>query len=92
MIINNKSIWEYNIDIKHTVESPPFIEIENARLFCGLSFEQFESLVGTNEFATEETTIGIYESKSDVLTYYRSQKMIEAIINQLNVTEIKNKN
>ena len=67
------------------------MELENARIFCGLTVEQFESLPGTNFWATEELSVGIYDSKSDVLCYYRSQKLIEAIINDLNNKELNRK-
>lgn len=67
------------------------MELENARIFCGLTIEQFESLVGTNYWANENQIVGIYESKSDVLVFYRSQKLVEAIINDLNIKDIKKK-
>lgn len=78
-------IWNYNLQQKYKIISPPIVEIENARLFCGLTIEQFENLVGTNYWASEETSIGMYESKSDVLVFYRSQKLTEAIINDLSL-------
>lgn len=87
--INGKSVWDYVLESKHSIISPPIVEIENARLFCGLSIEQFESLSGTKYWSNEENSIGIYESKSDVLIFYRVQKLTEAIINDLNVKEIK---
>lgn len=62
--------------------------MELARLYCGLTIEQFENLVGTYYWASEENSIGIYETKSDVLTFYRSQKLVEAIVNDLNIKEM----
>lgn len=89
ILIDDKSIWEHFIEQKHLVQSPPLIELENARIFCGLSIEQFEKMVGTNYWSNEETTLGIYESKSDVLVFYRSQKLTELILNQLSIKDIK---
>jgi hypothetical protein len=89
--IKNKSIWEYYLESKYPVNSPLFVEEETARIYCGLTIEQYESLSGTYYWAEKENSIGIYESKSDVLVYYRSQKLIEAIINDLNLKEVKKK-
>lgn len=62
---------------------PIFIEEENARIYCGLTIDQYENLSGTSYWSDENETIGVYESKCDVLVYYRSQKLIEAILNDL---------
>ena len=90
-LINNKSIWEYVIPSKNKVQSVSIIEQEDARLFCNLTIEQFTNLPGTNQWASEETSIGVYDSKSDVLCYFRSKKLVEAIINDLNIKEINKK-
>ena len=89
--IDGISIWDYVLEVKHKVNSSPLLEIESARIFCGLSIEQFESLVGTHYWSTPENSIGIYECKSDVVVFYRAQKLIEAIINDLENKEMKKK-
>lgn len=48
-------------------------------------------MVGVNEYSNEEISVGVFESKADVLAYYRSQKMTEAILNYLDYMEIKRK-
>lgn len=76
---------------KHSVKTTSLMEQEQARMYCGLTHEQYDNLVGTHYWASDENAIGIYECKSDVLVYYRAQKLIEAIINDLNMKDIKNK-
>lgn len=73
------------------MNTPLIVEEENARIFCGLSIEQYENLIGTYYWSDEENAIGIYENKCDVLVFYRSQKLVEAIINDLNAKDIKKK-
>ena len=84
--MNDKSIWEYDLTGTSEVTFSQSIgmELESARLFVGLSGSEFESLSGDTQYATEDSAIGVYESKSDVLIYYRSQKLIEAIVQTLN--------
>ena len=83
MTVNDKSVWDWVVPSNHNVEASIYSELESARLFAGLSIEQFETLMGVNEFATPETAIGSFESKADVLAYYRSEKKKESVLNYL---------
>lgn len=87
--INDRDIWDYVIPQKIKIEGSSLSEMENARIFCGIPIDVFEALPGTNFWASDETTIGIYESKSDVLAFYRTERMKEAVINFIQTEEIR---
>ncbi len=56
------------------------MELENARIFAGIPIDIFENLWGINEMNEGDNSYGIFESKADVLTYYRATNLVEQVI------------